>query len=113
MKLHVPHIIKEFSLFVANTPHISIKYLFISSSFSINIKTTAVLITITGVPSVLWGLLLLRQGQRYGGHSLRTVLLDGDGAEQRRSEDQRVEKTGYSSEWLTLRIKDSERGGWF
>ena len=37
----------------------------------------------------------------------------GVGAEKRRSEDQRAERTGHSSEWLTLRLKDSERGSWF
>ena len=37
----------------------------------------------------------------------------GFSAEQQRSEDQRAERTGYSNEWLTLRLNDSERGGWF
>jgi hypothetical protein len=37
----------------------------------------------------------------------------GVGAEQWRSENQRAERTGYLSEWLTLRLKDSERRGWF
>ena len=39
MKLNVTYIIRQFSLFVANTSDVSIKYLYSSFSFSINIKT--------------------------------------------------------------------------
>jgi len=33
--------------------------------------------------------------------------------EQRRSEDQRLERTVYSTERLILRLTDRKRGGWF
>ena len=39
------NIIKQFSLFGAKNSNISIEYLYSSPSFSINIKTTPVLIT--------------------------------------------------------------------
>jgi len=57
LKVHTTYIIRQFSLSVASTSDISIKYLYSSFSFSINIKAVPVLITLTGVPSVMWGLL--------------------------------------------------------
>ena len=72
MKLHVTHIIKQFSLFVANTSDISTKRLYSSFSFSTNINPTPVLITTLTIQCAVYrlycgpALLSVQQGQREG-----------------------------------------------
>ena len=69
-EIHVTNIIKQFSLFVANSSDIPIQYLYSSSSFSINTQNHScsghnINHSVCGVPSVLWALLSVQQGQRY------------------------------------------------
>ena len=71
MKVHGTDIIKQFSLFAANASDIPIKYLYSSSSFSINMQNHScsdhnINHSVCGVPSVLWALLSVQQGQRWG-----------------------------------------------
>jgi len=69
-EIHVTYIIKQFGLFVANSSDIPIQYLYSSSSFSINTQNHScsdhnINHSVCGVPSVLWALLSVQQGQRY------------------------------------------------
>jgi len=65
--VHGTYSIKQLSSFGANSYVISLKYLYRNFSFRFNIKSTPVLITIlTGVPLVLWTVLWMQLGQRYG-----------------------------------------------
>jgi len=69
LKIHITYTIREFSLFVANTPDIRIKCLYSSLSFSTNMQNHAcsdhnINHLVCGVRCVVWGLVLVQQGQR-------------------------------------------------
>jgi len=72
MKFYVTYIIRNFSLFVANTSDISTKCLYGSFSFTTNIKPTPVLITTLTIQCAVYrlycgpALLSVQQGQREG-----------------------------------------------
>jgi len=66
-QIHVIHIFSKFSLSVADTYDISVKYFYSSFSFGIKMQNNVcsdhnINHSVCGVPSVLWGLLLVQQG---------------------------------------------------
>ena len=69
-ELHIIYIIKQYSLFFANSSDILIQCLYSSSNFRINKQNHScsdhnINHSVCGVPSVLWALLSVQQGQRY------------------------------------------------